>query len=219
MTESPAAVPTTTIGRRTRSRRVRLAAAFAGAAIGVGLLAGCAGTPGAAATVGEVTISDQTITDGVAQLRADAGLSDSGVVPSLLGRLIVMELVNQVAAQHDVVVTDGQVAQQMASYEEQVGDKDSVYQLFAQQGVPQSQVDNMLRLAVQVTALGPILKPAGTADEQTMAVVEAVTALGEDVGVTVNPRWGTWDPATLNIGAPADDLSTLPGAPVVAGAS
>lgn len=195
----------------------RVVAAVAGLVLAATALAGCAGTPGAAATVGDAIISEQTLTDAVAELGPGTGAAgqgaDASIATSLLSRLIIIELVGQVAAQHGVNVAEGQVAHELAGYMQQYGDRAAVYEMFAQQGVPASQVDPMLKVAVQVTALGPILKPDGSPEEQTMAVVQAVTELGDGEGVQVNPRWGTWDPTTLNLGPTPDDLSTVPTAP------
>lgn len=195
-------------------RAYRILAAGAGVALLAATLAGCAGTPGAAAVVGDSVISEQELTSAVAELGANSGAAgqgaDASIATSLLSRLIVMELVDQVAAHNGVTVTEGQVAHELAAYEQQYGDEETVNAMFAQQGVPPSQVENMLRLSVQVTALGPILNPNGSSEDQTMAVVAAVNALGEAEGVEVNPRWGTWDPQTLNLGPTPDDLSTLP---------
>lgn len=199
---------------RSPSRRARLLAACAGLAVGAVVLTGCTGSPGAAAVVGDTTISEQQLADDVAELTADpnAGIEDanSSTVTSLLGRLITMKLVDQLAAQHDVTITEGQIANEIAAYEQQVGSKDAVYQTFAQQGVPASQVEGMVRTSLQVTALGPILKPDGTSDEQTQAIIDEIVKLGDDDGVQVNPRWGTWDAASLNLGPTPDDLSSLP---------
>ncbi len=194
-------------------RRTRILAACAAAAAGALLLTGCQGSPGAAATVGDTTISEQQLADDVDQLTSDpnsGAAQDSSAVTSLLGRLITVALVDQLAAQHGVAATDGEIAAQLGAYEQQAGSKDAVYQVFAQQGVPASQVPSMLRLSVLATKLGPVLKPEGTSDEQTQAIVDAITALSDEVGVQVNPRWGAWDAKTLNLGPAPDDLSTVP---------
>lgn len=197
-------------------RRARLLAACAGIAVGAVLLAGCEGSPGAAATVGDTTISEQQLADDVAELTADpasgATTGDASVATALLGRLVTMALVDQLAAQHGVSVTEGQIASELAAYDEQAGSRDAVYEVFAQQGLPRSQVEPMVRLSLQATALGPVLKPDGTGDEQTQAVVDAIIALSDAEGVQVNPRWGVWDATTLNLGPTPDDLSTLPAA-------
>ncbi len=195
-------------------RRARLLAACAGVLAGAVLLAGCQATPGAAATVGDTTISEQQLTADVDELVADPGsgasADDATVVTSLLGRLITMELMDQLATKNGVTVTEGQIASELTAYDQQAGGRDAVYQVFAQQGVPRSQIDAMVRLSLQATGLGPVLKPGGTGDEQTQAVVDAIVALSDDVGVDVNPRWGAWDAKTLNVSPGSDDLSSQP---------
>jgi len=195
-------------------RRTRLIAATVGIGLGTLLLSACQGTPGAAATVGDTVITEQQLASDVAELTSDpnAGATEasSTMVSSLLSRLVTVALIDQLAAQHGVAVTDGEIAAQLAAYQQQAGSKDAVYQVFAQQGIPASQVGAMVRLSVLATKLGPVLKPEGTADEQTQAIVEALAALSDQEDVTVNPRWGTWDASTLNLGPAPDDLSSLP---------
>ena len=66
-----------------------------------------------------------------------------------------------------------------------------------------------MRLSVEVQKLGVVLAPeAADATGQQQAVVQYITGFGLQEGVTVSPRFGTWDPGTLTVGPLPSDLST-----------
>jgi len=192
-------------------RTTRAVAALAVAALAV---SACSGPASSAATVGDVTISEQTLVDGVAELAADPAsgvtVGDPAAVSGLLDQVVKATLVDQLAAEHGITVTRGQMQAQLDSYAEQVGGRDAVDRVFAQQGVPASQVDPVVRMTLQLTALGPALLPDGSDEERNQAIVAAIVDLGEREGVTVSPRWGTWDGQTLNLNPAPQDLATLP---------
>jgi hypothetical protein len=194
--------------------RLRPARAIVALAIAALAVSACSGPASSAATVGEVTISEQTLADGVAELastpESGATADDPAVVAGLLDQMIKAALVDQLAAEHDLDVTRGQVQAELDEYSEQVGGRDAVDRVFAQQGVPASQVEPVVRMTLQLTALGPALLPDGSGEEQNQAIIAAIVDLGEREAVTVNPRWGTWDPQTLNLGPVSDDLATTP---------
>ena len=57
------------------------------------------------------------------------------------------------------------------------------------------------------------LAPTGTQTQQQQALLTDVTKLAESLGTRVAPRYGSWDPTTLSIGADTEAfLVTAPAA-------
>lgn len=199
----------------TAARRPRLVLAAASVAAAALLLSGCSNQqPGAAATLGDTRISEQTLSAEVQAVLVAQGQPatsvDESLPPQMLGRLITIELIDELARREGIVVTQGQIDEQLANYVAQAGDQAAVEKLFIEQGVAPSQIESIVRLNLQAQALGIALDPKGSAEEQGQAVVEAVVALSTELDTTVSPRFGTWDAATISVGPTPDDLSAPP---------
>lgn len=199
----------------TAARRPRLILAAASVAAVVALLSACGNQQaGAAATLGDTRISEQTLSSEVQAVLAAKGQPttsvDQSLPPEMLSRLITIELVDELAARQGIVVTQGQIDEQLANYEGQAGDRAAVEKLFIEQGVAPSQIESIVKLNIQAQELGIAIAPNGSAEEQGQAVVEAVVALSEELDTTVSPRFGTWDAATISVGPTPDDLSAPP---------
>jgi phosphate transport system substrate-binding protein len=63
---------------------------------------------------------------------------------------------------------------------------------------------------LQAAAISQALAPTGTQEEQNAALTQALSDLSQEVQVQISPRFGTWDPAQIMVGAPAFDLSSPP---------
>jgi SurA N-terminal domain len=199
----------------TAARRPRLVLAAASLAAAALLISACSNQqPGAAATLGDTRISEQTLSAEVQAVLVAKGQPatsvDEALPPDMLSRLITIELVDRLAAREGVVVTQGQIDEQLANYEGQAGDQAAVEKLFIEQGVAPSQIESIVKLNTQAQELGIVLAPNGSAEEQRQAVVDAVIALSVELDTTVSPRFGTWDAATISVGPTPDDLSAPP---------
>jgi hypothetical protein len=182
---------------------------------GMLVLSGCSGQQaGSAALIGDSRITEQQLTTTVQEVLSAQGQPvDTAAAPltsQTLGRMIVIDLVDRLALSNDVVVTQGRIDEQLATYITQAGDKAAMEQTFVQQGVAPSQIEPVIRLNIQAQDLGIKLAPQGTAEEQGKAVFDAVTALSDELDVTTSPRFGTWDAKTLQVGPTPADLATTP---------
>jgi hypothetical protein len=74
--------------------------------------------------------------------------------------------------------------------------------------VPPSLLEDYARSFLEQQALAEELAPEGSEQEQSDAVVKALSEVGDEVGVTIAPRYGTWDPANARVELPVDDLSS-----------
>jgi hypothetical protein len=193
--------------------RLVLATALATAVL---VLSGCSSAQqaGSAATIGDTRISESHLGAQVQEVLVAQGQSPTATNDSLtsqtLARLVTVELVDKLAAEKGVVVTQGQIDEQLAAYEAQAGDRKAVESQFVASGVAPSQIESVVRLNLQAQALGVALDPKGSAEEQGQAVFDAVVAIGNELGTDVSPRYGTWDPNTLQLGPTPDDLSSPP---------
>lgn len=190
----------------------RTTAVTAGLAIAVLALAGCStATPGAAAIVGDVRISEAQLADQVAEvLRAQGEPVDAPadqLTATMLDRLVTASLVEQYAASVGVTVSQGEVDGLLRQYAAQAGGEAAVEEIFVSQGVAPSQIVPVLRLNILAEKLGSALLPGGDPQAQGQALVTALSAYGEDVGTKVSPRYGSWDAQALRLGPVPDDVS------------
>ena len=192
--------------------RPRLALALTGLAATVMVLAGCGGSVGGdAALVGPVAIREPALATQVAEIHrgnaAPIDQDDPVLVQSTLRRLILQELVAQVASANNVWVTRTQLDQQIQALDTQFGGRAELEKALLQSNIPPSQLEEYLTFQLRLEGLGPVLAPDGDDTARQQAVVSAVGSQAETVGVTVNPRFGTWDGTALNLGPTPDDLS------------
>jgi len=198
----------------TSVRRLTLAAAALATAASV-ILSGCANQEaGAAATFSDGRIAESDLTSAVAAVLEAKGQAtttpDLILVQQTLGRMITQRLVSELAEREGVEISQGKLDEMRVNYEEQIGGPEALEQAFLQENVAPSQLEAVLRLQLQAQELGYLLNPRGSAEEQGTAVFEAVSTLSEELDTTVSPRFGSWDPTTLSLGAVPNDLSTVP---------
>lgn len=187
-----------------------------GAAVMVAVATSACGSavPGAAAVVGDERISERELGERVEQvLQAQGRPVDSAseaLVVTTLDRMITTSLVEQFASREGVEVTQGELDAVVANYAEGSGGREAFEELLLQEDLAAEGIDDLFRVNILAQKLGMELDPAGSPEAQTLAVLNAVSAFSADIGTRVSPRYGTWDPSELTIGAVPDDLS-IPG--------
>lgn len=112
--------------RIVRIHRAGVSAVIAGTIIASVTLTGCgAVTSGAAAVVGDTRISEQTLTSTVQEVlvaqKKSPNTSDSALTSAVLGRLVTSELVNLLATEKGVTVTQGAIDSTLQGYVQQAG--------------------------------------------------------------------------------------------------
>lgn len=193
----------------------RLALAAAALTASVVILSGCANQEaGSAATFSDGRISESTLQAAVAEILTAKGQStstpDAALLQQTLGRLITQRLVDDLAAQEGIEISQGQLDELRVRYAAQVGGPEALDDVFLQENVAPSQIESVLRLQLQAQELGYVLNPRGSAEEQGLAVFQQVSAYSDEVDTTVSPRFGTWDPVGLALGPIPNDLATPP---------
>lgn len=196
------------------ARRLTLAAASV-ALLASTALVGCSNQQaGSAVTFTDGRITEAELTAQVEEILEAKGQAPTATDPTLvqqtLGRMITIRLVNDLAVASGIDITQGILDEMRLNYEAQLGGPEALEQAFLAENVAPSQIDATLILQLQAQELGYVLNPSGAAEEQGMAVFQAVSALSEEIDTTVSPRFGTWDPMSLSLGPVPNDLSTPP---------
>lgn len=190
----------------------RLAAGIAVVALAI---VGCSSpTPGAAAVLGDTRILETALTTQVQAVLSAQGkgldTADAALTAQTLDRMVKSKLVDMLATQAGIEITQGQIDAQLTEYDTQAGNRAEVEKIFLEQGIAPSQIPGIIVLNLQANALGLQLAPDADAEAQGRAVVKAISVLSELLETEVSPRYGTWDAATLQVGPAPDDLSTPP---------
>lgn len=167
--------------------------------------------PGAAAVVGDHRITVAALQARVNEVRsaqADSPqgqqlVDSSGALSSqTLTMLVQNEVIDRAASDAGVSVTDGEVRQEREVAVQQLGGEAQLDSTLLQQyGVAPSGIDDFLRTNVEVSKLVQRLGYQPGSDAGSAAVLQAITKTATHLGVSVNPRYGTWDAQKALIGA------------------
>jgi len=194
--------------------------AFVPAAIlALGLLvSACSGSAGDAAVVGTQHVTEATLNTTVADVLVAQGYSvdksDPTLITSTLNWLIVQDLLEQVAADKNVVVTQGEIDRERAAELKSTGSEEALNAAYLKQNVAPNQIQDRIRFSLMAQLVAKAIAPTATPEQATAALVAAVVAKSQEVNPEVNPRFGTWDSQNLQLGSSPSDLSTaLPTVP------
>jgi hypothetical protein len=80
--------------------------------------------------------------------------ADEVLTSQTLGRMITIEVVNQLAEREGVEVTQGQIDEQLAAAMAQTGDMAAVEQVYIEQSIAPSQIESFVTLNIQAQQLG-----------------------------------------------------------------
>lgn len=163
--------------------------------------------PGAAAVVGNDRITVATLQSHVSAFQSaavgdSAAQQQAGVSQKTLALLVSEQLVDQALAKEGKSVTEGQVQQVEAAYLQQAG---------SAQALRQAVVDNLflapadLEIYAHLQAGQVLLLQAAGVDPSSStadsALQQIVAKASGEIGVTVNPRYGSWDAKALTLAA------------------
>ena len=184
-------------------------------AVSVLLVSSCSSIQaGSAATSTVCNISESELTAQVQEALSAQGVNpdspNAGLTVKTLNRLVLSELVAELANRLGISIAQGQIDSQLASYEAQNGGQQAVANAFATNGIPPSQINTVILINLQAAAISQALVPNGTQEQQNAALTQALSDLSQEVQVQISPRFGTWDPAQIMVGEPSFDLSSPP---------
>lgn len=199
---------------RIADRRRILPVMLAGVAALV--LAACGSSQaGAAATLGDSRVTETELTAYVQESLEAQGKPvdspDAALLSKSLTQILRARLVNEAANRAGIVITQGMMDQTLQSVALQQGTSvDGLYASLAAQGFSKDQVAELVRVNLEAQEIGKALDPTGSAETQNAALLAALGVLGDELDITTNPRYGTWDNAQLSVGPSVDDVATLP---------
>jgi parvulin-like peptidyl-prolyl isomerase len=180
------------------------------------LLAGCSQV-GAAATVGDTKITQATVQGSIdailserakvdvsqMQLETGATLNVSQLRFHLLGTLL-----REVGQELKLNVTKAEIDTRRASILEQVGGEAALPTALVNAGIAPQDLDRYIEAIAYSDKISQTLVAAGVTEDQLGSEIQKlVVAKAKEIGVTVNPRYGKWDPAIADV-VPADSAES-----------
>lgn len=201
----------------------RRTAAVVLAVSAVTALSACSSTahPGAAAVVGDQRITVSTLQAHVNAYRAavvkDGTVQEQAGVPGhTLWLLVTAQVVDQALAQQGLSVPESAVQQQEAGYLQQFGSPQALQQaIVSKLSIAPADFEAYVRLEI---GQGLLIKQSGvdpSSSGAAAALMKIMKQTSADIGVTVNPRYGSWDATSQQGLAPARQpwLKPIPAAP------
>jgi len=185
-------------------------------AIATFLLAGCSQI-GAAATVGDTKITQALVQGSVdailserakvdtsqMQLETGATLNVSQLRFHLLGTLL-----REVGQELQINVTKAEIDSRRASILEQVGGEVALPSALVNAGIAPQDLDRYIEAIAYSDKISQKLVAAGVTEDQLgIEIQKLVVAKSKEIGVTVNPRYGKWDPVAADV-VPADSAES-----------
>ena len=199
-----------------KSRTVRLR--FAGAGLGVivvgTLLSGCGpDQAGSAAVFGSGKYTDQALTEQATALASALAVpltpeQQSRVNSYLIDRQIKQELGNALAAKYNITISQGQIDTYLQQQYQAAGGKEQLYAAVLPEGITPAAINNVILTKMQFDAVAGAVAPGKTSAEQNAALFAAASAVADTMNIQVSPRFGSWNPESLGVVPPPDDISS-----------
>lgn len=190
--------------------------------LGVAVLSGCSDSPklaGSAVVVNGKVISASAVAERVDKVRAQIQVTDPALiseVPSLIqinqravDHFVRASLFEEAVAREGIKVTDRDVAAYRDEVFAQYSKEAIEAQLASQNAVPADDIEGFMREIMIQRILMEKLAPGADNQTQFVAMTDYLTALSDELGVELNPRFGTWDPSNL-ISTPGDETLAVP---------
>ncbi|WP_165990225.1 SurA N-terminal domain-containing protein [Streptomyces sp. YIM 98790] len=183
------------------------------------MLTGCStdSHPGAAAVVGDQVISIAEVQDYVKEVRdgqlalpnaEDELAESSSLTRSIVHREVFYALVELAAEEAGIEVSTREVQDQRALTEQRLGSPEALEEQAIDEHFAPSRLDDVFRDALLESK---VWQHYGNDDAQIAAALKDAAS---EAGVTLNPRYGSWDPEAFAITEPDTPwLKTLTGVP------
>ena len=180
------------------------------------LLAGCSQV-GAAATIGDTKITQATVQTSIdsimaarvgvdtsqMQLETGASLNVSQLRFHLLRTLFI-----ELGKELEITVTKAEIDTRRASIVDQVGGDESLPSALVSAGIAPEDLDEYIEVISYSDKISQKLVAAGVTEDQIGTEIQKlVIAKAKEIGVTVNPRYGKWDPTNADV-IPADSAES-----------
>jgi hypothetical protein len=190
--------------------------------LGVAVLTGCSDSPklaGSAVVINGNVIPASSVADRVDKVRAQIQVTDPSLiseVPSLIqinqravDHFIRAALFEEAVAREGINVTQRDVEAYRDEVFAQYAKETIEAQLVSQNAVPADDVEGFMREIMIQRILMEKLAPGADNQTQFLAMTDYLTALSDELGIELNPRFGSWDPSNL-ITTPGDQTLAIP---------
>jgi hypothetical protein len=186
------------------------------------LLTGCSQV-GAAATVGDTKITQATVQGSIDSILAERAKVDvtqmqletgEALNRSQLRFHLLSKLLRALGEELKIEVTKAEIDTRRASILEQVGGKESLPSALVSAGIAPEDLDTYIEAISFSEKISQALIAAGVTEDQVGTEIQKlVVAKSKEIGVTVNPRYGKWNPDSADIEAsdPASSAVTPSG--------
>jgi len=172
------------------------------------VLSGCAQV-GAAATVGGTRISQATVQGSVDAILAERAGTDTSQMQLETGETLNRSqlrfhlfgtLLREVGAELKITVTKAEIDTQRAAILQQVGGEEQLPIALVSAAIAAQDLDLYIEAITFSDKISNLIATSGVPEEQIGAEIQRlITAKAKELGVTVNPRYGTWDPETADV--------------------
>ena len=172
------------------------------------VLTGCAQV-GAAATVGGVRISQATVQGSVDSILAERSGTDTSQMQLETGETLNRSqlsfhlfgtLLREVGAELKITVSKAEIDSQRAAILQQVGGADQLPIALVAAGIAPQDLDLYIEAITFSDKIGSLITASGVPEEQIGTEIQRLmTAKAKELGITVNPRYGTWDPESSDV--------------------
>ena len=172
------------------------------AVLSLATLTAC-GQSNTAVTLGDITISQTTFQESVDTLLAERkGIdvsqmqlqSGGDLNRSQLRFLIITTIFDEIAKELKLEVTTTEVTTTAQELVIQSGGEEALASNLVAAQIASTNFNRYVRAMIISDKLAAALQASGISEEEVgTRISELVTAKGKEIGITVNPRYGTWD--------------------------
>ena len=186
------------------------------------LLTACSDTPklaGSAIIVNGKAISTAEVSQRVDKVRIQIQNTDPALlqeVPSLIqinqrvvDHFILVSLISEFVEREGINITANDVEKYREEIFAQYTQAAIEGQLVSRNAVPADDVDGFMYEILAQRALMEKIAPGADTQTRTNALIDYVSNLSQEIGVELNPRFGTWDPSNLK-STPGDSTLAVP---------
>mgnify|MGYP003846940503 CR=1 FL=1 len=172
------------------------------------LLSGCSQV-GAAATVGGTKITQATVQGSIDSILAERAKVDTAQMQLDTGETLnrgqlrfhlFSAILRALGEELNIKVTKAEIDTRRASILEQVGGAASLPSALVNAGIAPEDLDAYIEAISLSDKISQALVASGVTEDQVGTEIQKlIVAKSKESGVTVNPRYGKWDPETADI--------------------
>ena len=172
------------------------------------LLTGCSQV-GAAATLGGTKITQATVQGSVESILAERAKVDTTQMQLETGEVLnrgqlrfhlFSEILREVGKDLKLEVTKAEIDTRRASILEQIGGVEALPSALVGAGIAPEDLDKYIEALSFSDKISQVVVGRGVTEDQIGTEIQKlIVAKANELGVTVNPRYGKWDPTVADI--------------------